>query len=93
MSTLTYRVHSVVPGQQSTKVEFEGAMVDASIPSLEVELTWDTKDGRDHGSMTLRGVGKDIGWMKDTFVQDGEVLVNFAKVEDTGSHDPEPSRE
>jgi hypothetical protein len=32
--------------------------------------------------MTLRGVGKDLGWMKDTFVQDGEVLVNFAKVED-----------
>jgi hypothetical protein len=89
MATLTYRVHSVVPGQQSTKVEFEGAMIDASIPSLTVELSWDTKDGRDHGSMTLRGVGKDIDWMKDTFIQDSDVLVSFAKVEDTGSRSRE----
>jgi hypothetical protein len=81
MAELVYRVHSVVPGTQMQDITFEGQPVQAAIPNMVVELSWDVKDGRDHGSLTMKFVGADIPWAKETFVQDGEVAVSFAKVE------------
>lgn len=80
MIQLLYRVHSVVPGTQMQMIEFEGHEVEAAIPNLEVELSWDGKDGRQHGSQTLRFVGQDMAAAREIFVQDGMVELSYSKV-------------
>ena len=80
MPELLYRVHSVTHGTQMQELMFEGAPVQAAIPNMVVELAWDVKDGRDHGSLTLKFVGTDMAWAKETFVQDGQVEVSFTPV-------------
>lgn len=79
--TLRYRVHGVNTGQQPAQIEFEGATIDALVPSLSVELAWDNKDNRYHGSLALTFVGGDVAWARGVFVQDGEVDLSFEAVE------------
>jgi hypothetical protein len=76
---LKYRVHGVSSGTQRTKVVFEGAEVEAEVPSLSIELSWDSKDNRDHGSLALNFVGADIVWAKETFRQDEEISITFER--------------
>ncbi len=79
-NTLRFRVHSNVPGTEMKRVIFEGQEVEASVPNAIVELAWDSKDNRDHGSLTLKFAGGDMAWARDTFVQDGEVDLSFSPV-------------
>ena len=91
MSTLRYRVHGVTRGSRTVQVTFEGVETNAEIPSLDVELAWDSKDNRDHGSLALRFVGQDIEWARQMFVADAEVDLTFNGPLNVPASAPEPA--
>jgi hypothetical protein len=79
--TLRYRVHGINEVPKTRKVMFEGNEVEAVMHALEVELSWDDKDGRDHGSMTLRFMGaEEVNRARSVFAVDGHVEAHFSKV-------------
>jgi hypothetical protein len=81
--SLRYRVHGMNEVPQIRKVMFEGKEIEAPLPALEVELSWDMKDGRDHSTTTLRFMGaEEVAWARDVFVTDGSVDVTYDKVSD-----------
>ncbi len=75
---LNFRVHSVVATDMTRKVTFEGEEMVATIPSLEVELTWDNVASREHGSQTLRFVGSDMDEARHIFVVDQDIQVEYS---------------
>lgn len=71
-----YRVHQVDFQRQPSKVVIDGVEENVVRDMLEVQLTGENP-GREHGSITLRCVGADVGPARELFVQDGLVSLNF----------------
>jgi len=79
---LRFRVHGMNEVPRGRLVVFEGQEVRATMHALDVELSWDDKQGRDHGSLKLSFMGADeVNWARSVFETDREIDLTFSKVE------------